>query len=157
MQSSLENVVKLEQKVDHIESNMNALQCDNNERKSEVKIINNKNEILQKRCDVLEHYAFQSNCEIRGIPFTKDEDLIQIIAAISSKIGFNFDISMIKYSHRIFSTKPPKPIVVEFNSKFVRNNFIDCVKLRVRHEQLNAKDFGFVAFDSPIFQLPKTI
>ena len=151
MQSSLENVAKLEVKVAVVENKLTDLISENDQMKNGTKLNADKLLTLQKRCDVLEHYAFQTNCEIRGIPVTRNEDLFDIVGVISSKIGFNFDKSLVKYIHRTFSARPPKPIVIEFISKFTRNNFLECVKLYLRRCKLNANDLGLAATDSPIF------
>lgn len=151
IQTSLINVAKLEDRVVKVEKNIEILARKSNDCLSGGIINSNKIELVQKRCDILENYAYQANCEIRGIPTVQNENLFKIVNLIATKIGFELNNSQIKYIHRTYSLKQPKPIVVEFISKFIRNSFLECFRLHGKNGKIYAKDVAATTTNSQIF------
>lgn len=112
-----------------------------------VEDLQNKCNYLSSRFHSIEHYSYLSNVEIRGIPYNKRENILKIFSDIYTALDFPIHNSDIKYIHRTKSNKDAKPIIVEFNSKFIKENFL--IKVR-SSTPLTLKNIGFKQ-DSQLF------
>lgn len=121
------------------------LQNENKEMRNETSVIMNslsevqkENRELKKKIDEMEQYSRNANVEILGVPETPSEMVETIVGVIGQKLQVNIVKTDIEVAHRIptNSTQYPKPIVVKFKDRKVR----DLVIEKARKTKLKAKD-----------------
>lgn len=115
-----------------------------------IKILEETNDELNTRVNELEQYSRRSNIKITNVPEMKDENLEKMICEVGEKIGIELNFKQdIQAIHRVptASTKSPKPIVVKFSNRMMRNNFIkEAKKKKLSCSQLaSTKDLLFSA------------
>lgn len=90
-----------------------------------------------------------NNVEIKGVPLKKDENLFNIVGAISKRISYEFPKSQINYISRVpmHNTKD-KLILLSFVNRYVKEEFIAAARST---KCLSATDIGFEGNDRRIF------
>lgn len=116
-----ENLLKLEETVSKLDEKVSTLETHNQELKEE-------NALLSERVNNLEAYAYRNNIEIKNVPVARNENLFLIFNAICKLFKFKSTDMDVKYIHRTFTRSDDKPLIIEFFSKFVRDNFLLCVR-----------------------------
>lgn len=96
----------------------------------------------------MEHHSYSTNIEIKGYPYKSNQNLSTIVQFIAEKINVKLNNSDIKHIHRTASRTSPKPIIIEFNSKYTKEYFITGFKSTGLK---NGSDFGFDDPESQIF------
>ncbi|XP_045485926.1 uncharacterized protein LOC123689655 [Pieris rapae] len=106
---------------------------------------------LQSRVDVLEcerdaaeQWNRMNNVELKGIPQTANENLLDLIVSIGSKVNFAVTKQQLNFIARTPSRdyNHPKPIVACFNSRYVKENFVTAVRSFNRESALSANLLG---------------
>ncbi|CAF4947488.1 unnamed protein product [Pieris macdunnoughi] len=110
-------------------------------------LINN----LQSRVDVLEcekdaaeQWNIMNNVELKGVPQTANENLLDLIISIGSKVNYAVTKQQLNFIARTPSrdSNHPKPIVACINSRYVKENFVAAVRLFYRDSSLSANLLG---------------
>lgn len=83
---------------------------------------------LEEKIETLEQRARNTNVEITQVPETANEDIISIAVTVGEKLGIENPRQNIAAAHRLFSTRTPKPIIVELTSKATRDNWVSKFK-----------------------------
>lgn len=118
--------------------------------------------ILIKRVNNLEQSAKDKTVEMYGIPFRKEERVMDIIGLVSNAIGFDFKEEMVDCCYRLRAvaavdkledgsapTDKPGGVIVRFVRKTDKERFIE---LRRKKRNLNTRDLGFMEGDSmPVY------
>lgn len=109
---------------------MEARLCQVEGTKTDVITLQHKIEKLEVELNVRDQWSRMSNVEIKGIPLTKNENLYDIIASIGSKIDYPINGDQINYIARMPTRDPEriKPIVVCFNNRYRKENFIAAAR-----------------------------
>ncbi|KAG6439287.1 hypothetical protein O3G_MSEX000644 [Manduca sexta] len=156
------------------------IQKTNSEIEKSIEFFNTKFEDVQHRIDelererafykkALENLEFKlqdmelrsrsASIEIRNIPFKEKEsteDLSQIIVQIGLKLQIDLQPNAIRDIYRL-PGKPNtnRPIIAEFLSVPVKNNFLSSVRFynknRVKEEKLNSTQIGLKCENRPIY------
>uniref|UniRef100_A0A8D9B2D2 FP protein C-terminal domain-containing protein n=1 Tax=Cacopsylla melanoneura TaxID=428564 RepID=A0A8D9B2D2_9HEMI len=95
------------------------------------KKLEESNNLLTIRVNDLEQYSIRSNIQITNIPEQAQEDLEKMICELGEKVGVKLDFKQdIQAIHRVptKSTRSPKPIIVKFSNRQLRNTFIKKAK-----------------------------
>lgn len=95
---------------------------------------------MHYRFGAIEQHSYSSNIEIKGIPQQNYENLFTIVDDLAKKINFDVTYNDIKHIHRTTSSQNIRPIIVEFNSKFLKENFLLAFKTA---ELTQCSDFGY--------------
>ncbi|KAK8768006.1 hypothetical protein V5799_005213 [Amblyomma americanum] len=94
----------------------------------------------QKELIELKQYSRLSNVEIKGIPETEDESLVEVVQKIGEKIGMDVETTDIDVVHRVpTKEKTKKNVIVKFASRAARDKFLQSA----RKKRLSANDIGF--------------
>lgn len=96
--SHCETVKNMDNRVLLLEKKVSILEKDN------VKLKENIN-FLHHRFAAIEHHAYASNIEIKGIPQVNNENLFNVIDIIAKKINIDCTVNDIKHIHRTISKK----------------------------------------------------
>ncbi|XP_026331787.1 uncharacterized protein LOC113239134 [Hyposmocoma kahamanoa] len=104
-------------------------------------------ELSKVICEANDKYQFSrmNNAEIKGIPQSQNENLLDIISSVGSKINYPINRSQINFVTRV-PTKDntqPKPIIVAFISRYVKEDFVAAARAKSREVKLNASIIGF--------------
>lgn len=95
----------------------------------ETESLSDKYDKLQRRFNTMEMYTYQANVEITGVQMKKSENVVEIFDIIAKHIQFNYNKSDIRYIHRVQSRRKSKPIIIEFMSKFLKDDFLKKASL----------------------------
>ncbi|KAI5639576.1 hypothetical protein NE865_07942 [Phthorimaea operculella] len=95
---------------------------------------------LNHEIAIKEQWLRLNNLEIKGIPIQKNENLLNIICAISRHIQYPVTNEQINFVSRVQSADKNKPVIVCFTSRYTKENFIAKARL---HKELTASDIGF--------------
>lgn len=90
-----------------------------------------------------------NNIEIKGIPVKKNENLYGVVCRIGELVGHPISISDINFVVRARSESNPKPIIVGFLGRYVKDNFI--ASTRSHKPGLTSGDLGFPGTATRIF------
>lgn len=103
---------------------------------------------LEDRVTFSEQYSRNRNLEIKGIPFSEDENLPDALDKIGEALNEPIAKSDIEICHRVPAKKPNTVpnIVVQFKSRPKR----DAVLQKARKMRLSTEDLGFSP-NSPLF------
>lgn len=112
------------------------------------------NKMLTTRLNVLEQSMKENIVEIQGVPFRKDENIINLLKKISTVIGFDFKDEMIDnyFRYKFAGMDPAKPtgIVVRFLRKQDKMTFMSR---RRERRNLNSRDLGFNEGDATVIYI----
>lgn len=109
----------------------------------ETMVIDLKTEVTE-----LQQYSRRFNLEINNLPETPNEKIDEVFSQIADKL--NMDVSQhVSVIHRVATTKKDKikPIIVQFNSLDMKNNFLKEAKSK----QLTAQDFNSNLEPVPVY------
>ena len=93
---------------------------------------------LQTRIAQLEQYTRKNNIAIHGVEERSTEDVEEIVCNIGQAIGIQISAKDIETAHRIPTRRSdvPKPIVVRFQSRKTRNQFLAKKKTHISNRQV---------------------
>lgn len=90
-----------------------------------------------------------NNIEIKGIPIKKNENLFELVCKIGELVGQPIMKSDINFITRARSTTQPKPIIVGFLGRYLKENVV--ASARARKPSLVAEDLGFTGCSTKIY------
>lgn len=100
---------------------------------------------LNQEANDRDQWLRMNNAEIKGIPQTQNENLLNIIGMIGTTINYPINKTQINYVARVPSkdNSQPKPIIVAFSNRYVKEDFITAARVKSKEVKLNANNFGF--------------
>lgn len=100
---------------------------------------------LNREINDKDQWSRMNNAELKGIPQSQNENLLNIISSIGTTINYPVNRTQINFVTRIPSkdNTQPKPIIVAFNSRYVKEDFIAAARIKSKEVKLNANTFGF--------------
>lgn len=104
------------------------------------------NDGLIRQINSLEQSARDKTVEIHGIPFRRDEKVIDVIMQVAQAVSFDLKEEMVDTCYRLRAvggTPPDRPagIIVRFVRRIDKETLID---LRRKKRNLNTRDLGFM-------------
>jgi hypothetical protein len=150
----LKNYAFLSVRYDDQQKQMQEILAENKAMRDEMSVIMNtladvqkENRHLKQKIDDMEQYSRNANIEIAGVPETPGEIPETIMTTIAQKLNVKVEKTDIEAAHRVPSQQNPKPLVVRFKERRVR----DAVYEKARKERLSAKDLCSTFAETPIF------
>jgi len=136
-----ETVAQLTTTTSNLKLEYDQLKSENSTIKKELKYV--KQEIVE-----LQQYSRRSNIEINNLPEVENENLSDVLGKIGSLTQCNLKDNIV-VAHRIqtFNKDKPKPIIVQFTSKPVRDSMLKLLKDR----KLKTTDISPRSVDMPIY------
>ncbi|PZC78914.1 hypothetical protein B5X24_HaOG217004 [Helicoverpa armigera] len=137
--------------VDDIINRLEGKLKDMEERVAKVEFIKEDMEKLQARVMKLEEesedrdqWSRMNNIEIKGITQQKNENLLEIVSKIGSKINYPASKSQINFVSRVPTREKDrtKPIIVCFCNRYVKEDFIAAARLEAKTAPLTTSLFG---------------
>ncbi|CAG9133207.1 unnamed protein product [Plutella xylostella] len=103
-----------------------------------------KLEKIETDLNIKDQWSRMNNVEIKGVAMVKNENLMDIVGTIGAQIQHPVDKSHINYVARIPSRDPErlKSIVVCFNNRYVKENFVAAARAAAVDGPLNAGRLG---------------
>lgn len=100
---------------------------------------------LERECDEKDQWSRMNNIEIKGVTLTATENLFDVIKTIGSKINYTVPDTQINFITRVPSWDPKqiKPIIVCFNNRYVKENFVAAARAYSKTQPLIAADLGY--------------
>lgn len=146
LNSYSEWIIENGRQIKELGNNLSKVIKDYEEIKQENLNLKKANDILTKRLNNLEQSVRDKTVEMYGIPFRREERLIEVIENVSNAIGFNFKEEMVDSCYRLRpggggSTDKPAGIVMRFSRKIDKELFMD---LRRKKRNLNSRDLGYM-------------
>lgn len=91
-----------------------------------------------------DQWSRMNNVEVKGVPESQTENLTDMIITIGKKISYPVDKSQINYVARIPTRDPDrtKPIIVNFNSRYVKEDFIAAARKTAGKKPLTCVQVG---------------
>lgn len=117
---------QLSEKINSFEHRINQLE----KIKSNIINLEAKIDQITAENNIRDQWARMNNVEIKGIPISKSENLLDIVCSISTKINYPISKQQINYVARIPSKDPnkTKSIVVCFNNRYVKEDFVAAAR-----------------------------
>lgn len=102
-------------------------------------------EKLKYEANEKDQWSRMNNAEIKGIPQTQNENLLKIISVIGTTVNYPIDKSQINFVARVPSkdSTQPKPIIVGFVSRYVKEDFVAASRAKSKEVKLNASMIGY--------------
>lgn len=100
---------------------------------------------LMREANDKDQFSRMNNAEIKGIPQSQNENLLDIISTVGSKINYPINRGQINFVTRVPSkdNTQPKPIIVAFVGRYVKEDFVAAARAKSKEVKLNASIFGF--------------
>lgn len=106
--------------------------------KAANKRLHARNEELQSRVAELEQYSRKNNIEIRGVPETQGEDVVEIVKTIAEKIQIPVSEADLDVVHRVPAKGNVKNLIVRFCSRAKKAEFVaKARKARLQTNEIN--------------------
>lgn len=107
-----------------------------------------ENEALRKQISEMEQYSRINNVEIKGVPFSKDEDCVAVVTAIAEKASCPLSPVEVDIAHRVPTKSGHQNIIARFCSRAKKNEFL----AKARKARLVVGSLGFTGENKePIF------
>ncbi|KAI5651393.1 hypothetical protein NE865_00637 [Phthorimaea operculella] len=152
--SSLQELVKLANasiaefsgKLKVLEGRMSQLE---NAKKDQVIAIQTRLDAIEDGLNEKEQWSRMSNVEIKGVPQSKNENLFDVVAALGKKIQYPIQKTQLSFVTRIPTrdSKQTKPIIVCFNNRYVKEDFIAAARISMKESPMTASALGFSGSD----------
>lgn len=124
---------------------------DMEERVAKVEFIKDDMEKLQARVKKLEEesedrdqWSRMNNIEIKGITQRNNENLLELVGKIGSKINYPVSKTQINFVSRVPTREKDrtKPVIVCFCNRYVKEDFIAAARLEAKTTPLTTSLFG---------------
>ncbi|KAJ2937329.1 hypothetical protein O0L34_g17641 [Tuta absoluta] len=152
--SSLQEFVKLANdsiaefsgKIKILEGRMSQLE---NAKKDQVIAIQTRLDAIEDGLNEKEQWSRMSNVEIKGVPQSKNENLFDVVTTIGKLIQFPIQKMQLNFVTRIPTrdSKQTKPIIVCFNNRYVKEDFIAAARITMKKSPITASALGFTGND----------
>lgn len=133
----LSQIDTLNKKSEDTNIRLEALKADNSKILKTCEELEGKNAELTKRIITLENdmnlmhqRSRMDNIEINGIAQTKNEDLLEILKAISKALNVNFKPEDVSVAHRVPNYRKSTSIIVKFISRNIKNTWLNAAKVK---------------------------
>lgn len=124
-------VLKIEKEVQNFQKTM-----------EEVSSLRHRVESLEQIVRDNEQRSRLNNIEIKGVPYSKSEDLYTILNQIGKKIDCNIAKEQINYIARVpMRGSTDKSIIVSLNNRYLKENFVSAAKIV---KVITPRDLGLV-------------
>ncbi|KAI5632193.1 hypothetical protein NE865_15103 [Phthorimaea operculella] len=106
---------------------------------------------VQSRMDALdstfhekEQWDRMNNVELKGVPEMPQENLINLVCTIGTHVQYPISKTHINFVTRVQSkdTNQTKPIIVCFNNRYVKEDFVAAARASIKNSPLMAATFG---------------
>lgn len=105
---------------------------------------------VTEKLENLEQASKEKIVEIQGVPFVKNENILELLSKISNVVGFDFDEKMIDKCFRLKnfqSSERPGVILAKFVRKIDMENFL---MKRKQKRNVNSRDLGFIEGEASV-------
>ncbi|CAG9130329.1 unnamed protein product [Plutella xylostella] len=106
---------------------------------------------LQREIDEKEQWSRSNNIELKGIPYTKTENLFELLLKLANICDFQLKKEDINFVTRIRSRSSntgPKSIVACLTNRYLKENFVAAAR---SHRGISASDLGFANCADKVF------
>lgn len=131
-------IAKVNSFLTSLEAKMSTLETENKALIVQCEALTKKNEDLSKHVQNLQNdmcemqqYSRSNNIEIKGIPVTSNENIYSVLSSVATALDVDYSGGDISIAHRLQQPKDksqPPSIVVQFVSRFVRNEWLAAAK-----------------------------
>lgn len=99
---------------------------------------------LEEDAKSKEQWTRMNNVELKGVPEIRNENLYDVVTKIGTKISYAIEKHQINFITRVQTRNAGhvKPIIVCFNNRYVKENFIAAARLANREAPLAASSIG---------------
>ncbi|XP_041987916.1 uncharacterized protein LOC121739495 [Aricia agestis] len=158
IQSSLSELVSIKNEMADVKNSLNYVHTTVDQLSTKLLEVDQEIQSLQKSKDDIarlehrlgrieaslqesEQRSRMNNIEIKGVPVTNSENLFNIVAKISDKVGCRIAKEQINYIARVpqRNNKDNKNIIVALHNRYLRDDFITAAK---KLRSLTASDIG---------------
>lgn len=132
--SSLEffsdKIDKSNELMEELRESYKKIKKDNEEIKEENLVLKKSVTVMEQRVRILEQYSRQSNIEISGIPETKGEDMVELLADVGRAVGLELQPERVIAAHRVptFKRDKTQPIIVKFLTRVDKDIWLQAYK-----------------------------
>lgn len=141
------------EKIKEVDIKLTSLVQDIDNIKQENVNLKLENKALLIKVNNLEQTVRVNTVEIHGVPFQKEEKIMEIINKIATVIGFDFNGEMIDNCYRlkpVTGSTRPAGIVVQFLRRLDKELFVKCRRMK---RNLNSRDLGFLNGDASVIYI----
>lgn len=102
--------------------------------KKELTVKNHEISSLKQEIVEMQQYSRNKNIEIHNVPEAENEDLKEVVPKIAQLLGIHLEKRDVDVAHRLPSRNQlkPKPIIVQFSSRTVRDQVIAKKKMKIQ-------------------------
>lgn len=110
---------------------------------------------LQTKLEDLNRRLREKSVEVKNIPFSKDEDKMEIVHSIYKSLSLDFDKAKVTDIHRVFTKdRENKPLIIEMNTIQSKTELLGGVKTYNKansNNPLGTKNLGYSGNNVPIY------
>lgn len=118
----LDHIVNLEGQIELNSVNISSIQNDNTKIKAQLAVVSDK-------CNFLEQQLNGTKLLIYGLPHRNDVSLGELFKQICVLLNFDYSSNCIRNIFRIKAKSINKPVVVDWNSRILHQQFLTIAKL----------------------------
>ncbi|CAF4742687.1 unnamed protein product [Pieris macdunnoughi] len=98
--------------------------------KEAMKTLENRVGLLEKDRDFAEQWHRMNNAEVKGIPQSVNENLLDLVISIGSKVNYHIIKRQLNFVARTPSrdSNSPKSIIASFNNRYAKEDFVAAVR-----------------------------
>lgn len=132
-------VAKTDQTINLFTSQISQLQQDNTQLKDKVEALTRQNEELSRKLNDLDQYSRVDNVLINGIPYTEEENVVNVVKNIAKHLQVNLEDHDINTAHRLRAQPGKIPaIIARLNNRNKKSELVkNSKRLRLHGSKLN--------------------
>ncbi|KAG8251035.1 hypothetical protein J6590_108489 [Homalodisca vitripennis] len=143
--------------LDGVQTKLTTLEKENADLKVKCKELYNKNALLDKKVgsmqneiNEIQQYSRNRNIEVRGIPYSRNEDIYNVVRMVAQALGVNHANEDISIAHRL--SRPTKNvlapgIVIQFVSRYTRAVWLSAAK----RKKIETTDLSPTLKQAPVY------
>ncbi|KAJ2943242.1 hypothetical protein O0L34_g12046 [Tuta absoluta] len=143
MQSLSDRITKTESRLTELE----------NSKKDQANALQVHLDKLESERQETEQFSRIKNVEIKGVPQTKNENLLDLVSAVGKRIGYPILKPQIDFVTRVQSRDPNqiKPIIVCFVNRYVKEDFVAAARAMAKTTPISSVDLGVAGKNSTVY------
>lgn len=141
LEANTTSLTKLHDTVEGIKQEQSQIKEDCKELWKEADFLRDESQMLRQEVRELQQYTRRENLEIAGVPFTRGEDVYEVVAAVAKCLKLKYLRSEVSVAHRVPAKNKHPTIIVRFVSRSTREAWLAAVRVD-KSKRISTKDIN---------------